>query len=130
VQDAEPKVKTRLNALSKQAGFHLAGGERKVVPWPWAQKRATFTRDKVATNFPNQGPRSQAGFRRSMPACGRDMGGVAADINKVTHGAADETKPGKINLRWIGQIQNERLLRNSGHRAPVRSGIRLPAGWW
>jgi multidrug efflux pump subunit AcrB len=64
---------------------------------------ATITRDKVATNS-NQ-TNIQPVFDIYASVQGRDLGGVAADINKVTTQLQKELKPGN-SIQVVGQIQS------------------------
>jgi multidrug efflux pump subunit AcrB len=64
---------------------------------------ATFKRDKVATNS-NQS-NIQPVFDVYASVQGRDLGGVAADISKVTTELQKELKPGNT-IQVLGQIQS------------------------
>jgi multidrug efflux pump subunit AcrB len=64
---------------------------------------ATFKRDAVATNS-NQ-TNIQPVFDIYASVQGRDLGGVAADINKVTTELQKKMKPGN-SIQVIGQIQS------------------------
>jgi multidrug efflux pump subunit AcrB len=64
---------------------------------------ATFKRDKVATNS-NQS-NIQPAFDVYASVQGRDLGGVAADIDKVTTELRKELKPGN-SIQVTGQIQS------------------------
>ena len=64
---------------------------------------ATFKRDTVATNS-NQ-TNIQPVFDIYASVQGRDLGSVAADINRITTGLQKELKPGN-SIQVIGQIQS------------------------
>jgi len=64
---------------------------------------ATFKRDQVTTNS-NQ-TNIQPVFDVYASVQGRDLGGVAADINKVTASLQKELKPGNT-IQVLGQIQS------------------------
>src|SRR3989442_10411237 len=64
---------------------------------------ATFNRDKVATNS-NQ-TNIQPVFDVYASVQGRDLGAVAADINKVTKELQQKLKPGN-SIQVVGQIQS------------------------
>src|SRR5258708_17927115 len=75
---------------------------------------ATFKRDKVATNS-NQ-TNIQPVFEIYAGVQGRDLGSVAAEINKVTAELQKKLKPGN-SIQVIGQIQSmSDSFRNLGIR--------------
>jgi multidrug efflux pump subunit AcrB len=102
VQTPEYRVNS-LNALGNTpVSATLATRLGETVPGMLSNV-ATFKRDKVATNS-NQ-TNIQPVFDVYASVQGRDLGSVAADINKVTTQLQKEMKPGN-SIQVIGQIQS------------------------
>ena len=110
VQTPEYKVNS-LNALANTpVSTSLAVGGQTVPGM--LSNVATFKRDKVATNS-NQ-TNIQPVFEVYASVQGRDLGSVAADINKVTTELQKQLKPGN-SIQVIGQIQSmNNSFRNLG----------------
>ncbi|WMT75654.1 efflux RND transporter permease subunit [Bradyrhizobium sp. Ash2021] len=101
VQTPEYKVNS-LNALANTPVSTSLAVSGQTVPGMLSNV-ATFKRDKVATNS-NQ-TNIQPVFDVYASVQGRDLGSVAADINKVTTELQKELKPGN-SIQVIGQIQS------------------------
>lgn len=101
VQTPEYKVNS-LNALANTPVSTSLAVSGQVVPGMLSNV-ATFKRDKVPTNS-NQ-TNIQPVFEIYASVQGRDLGGVAADIKKVTTDLQKELKPGNT-IQVIGQIQS------------------------
>src|SRR6202045_1015129 len=101
VQTPEYKVNS-LNALGNTPVSSSLAVSGQTVPGMLSNV-ATFKRDKVATNS-NQ-TNIQPVFEIYASVQGRDLGGVAADINKVTTELQKEMKPGN-SIQVVGQIQS------------------------
>src|ERR1700720_4663692 len=101
VQTPERKVNS-LNALANTPVSTSLAVSGQVVPGMLSNV-ATFKRDKVPTNS-NQ-TNIQPVFEVYASVQGRDLGGVAADINKVTTRVQKELKPGNT-IQVIGQIES------------------------
>jgi multidrug efflux pump subunit AcrB len=101
VQTPEYKVNS-LNALENTPVSTSLAVSGQVVPGMLSNV-ATFKRDKVATNS-NQS-NIQSVFDVYASVQGRDLGGVAADIDKVTTELRKELKPGN-SIQVTGQIQS------------------------
>jgi multidrug efflux pump subunit AcrB len=101
VQTPEYKVNS-LNALANTPVSTSLAVSGQTVPGMLSNV-ATFKRDKVATNS-NQ-TNIQPVFDVYASVQGRDLGGVAADINKVTTELQTKMKPGN-SIQVIGQIQS------------------------
>src|SRR5229473_1793366 len=101
VQTPERKVNS-LNALANTPVSTSLAVSGQVVPGMLSNV-ATFKRDKVATNS-NQ-TNIQPVFEIYASVQGRDLGSVAADINKVTTELQKKLKPGN-SIQVIGQIQS------------------------
>jgi multidrug efflux pump subunit AcrB len=101
VQTPEYKVNS-LNALANTPVSTSLAVSGQVVPGMLSNV-ATFKRDKVATNS-NQ-TNIQPVFEVYASVQGRDLGSVAADINKVTTELQKKLKPGN-SIQVIGQIQS------------------------
>jgi multidrug efflux pump subunit AcrB len=101
VQTPEYKVNS-LNALGNTPVSTSLAVSGQTVPGMLSNV-ATFKRDKVATNS-NQ-TNVQPVFDVYASVQGRDLGAVAADINKVTTELQRELKPGN-SIQVIGQIQS------------------------
>jgi multidrug efflux pump subunit AcrB len=101
VQTPERKVNS-LNALANTPVSTSLAVSGQVVPGMLSNV-ATFKRDKVPTNS-NQ-TNIQPVFEVYASVQGRDLGGVAADINKVTTELQKKLKPGN-SIQVIGQIQS------------------------
>jgi multidrug efflux pump subunit AcrB len=101
VQTPEYKVNS-LNALGNTPVSTSLAVSGQVVPGMLSNV-ATFKRDKVTTNS-NQ-TNIQPVFDVYASVQGRDLGGVAADIDKVTTALQKELKPGN-SIQVIGQIQS------------------------
>lgn len=101
VQTPEYKVNS-LNALGNTPVSTSLAVSGQVVPGMLSNV-ATFKRDTVATNS-NQ-TNIQPVFDVYASVQGRDLGSVAADINKVTTELQKELKPGN-SIQVIGQIQS------------------------
>jgi multidrug efflux pump subunit AcrB len=101
VQTPEYKVNS-LNALGNTPVSTSLAVSGQVVPGMLSNV-ATFKRDKVTTNS-NQ-TNIQPVFDVDASVQGRDLGGVAADIDKVTTALQKELKPGN-SIQVIGQIQS------------------------
>jgi len=101
VQTPEYKVNS-LNALGNTPVSTSLALNGQTVPGMLSNV-ATFKRDKVATNS-NQS-NIQSVFDVYASVQGRDLGGVAADIDKVTTELRKELKPGN-SIQVTGQIQS------------------------
>ena len=101
VQTPEYKVNS-LNALANTPVSTSLAVSGQVVPGMLSNV-ATFKRDTVPTNS-NQ-TNIQPVFDVYASVQGRDLGSVAADINKVTTELQKELKPGN-SIQVIGQIQS------------------------
>jgi multidrug efflux pump subunit AcrB len=101
VQTPEYKVNS-LNALANTPVSTSLAVSGQVVPGMLSNV-ATFKRDKVPTNS-NQ-TNIQPVFEIYASVQGRDLGGVAADISKVTSELQKELKPGNT-IQVLGQIQS------------------------
>jgi multidrug efflux pump subunit AcrB len=101
VQTPEYKVNS-LNALGNTPVSTSLAVSGQTVPGMLSNV-ATFKRDTVATNS-NQ-TNIQPVFDVYASVQGRDLGSVAADINKVTTQLQKELKPGN-SIQVIGQIQS------------------------
>ncbi len=101
VQTPEYKVNS-LNALGNTPVSTSLAVSGQTVPGMLSNV-ATFKRDKVATNS-NQS-NIQPVFDVYASVQGRDLGGIAADINKVTTQLQKELKPGN-SIQVTGQIQS------------------------
>jgi multidrug efflux pump subunit AcrB len=101
VQTPEYKVNS-LNALGNTPVSTSLAVSGQTVPGMLSNV-ATFKRDSVATNS-NQ-TNIQPVFDVYASVQGRDLGSVAADINKVTTELQKELKPGN-SIQVIGQIQS------------------------
>jgi multidrug efflux pump subunit AcrB len=100
VQTPEPKVNSMNALLNTPVSSSLAGAQ----PVPGMLSNvATIKRDKVATNS-NQ-TNIQPVFDVYASVQGRDLGSVAADINKVKTELQKEMKPGNT-IDVVGQIQS------------------------
>jgi multidrug efflux pump subunit AcrB len=101
VQTPEPKINS-MNALMNTpvSASTTVGGQ--IVPGMLSNV-ATFKRDKVPTNT-NQ-TNIQPVFDIYASVQGRDLGSVAADINKVRNELQKELKPGN-SIDVVGQIQS------------------------
>jgi multidrug efflux pump subunit AcrB len=101
VQTPEYKVNS-LNALANTPVSTSLAVSGQTVPGMLSNV-ATFKRDTIATNS-NQS-NIQPVFDVYASVQGRDLGSVAADINKVTTELQKELKPGN-SIQVIGQIQS------------------------
>jgi multidrug efflux pump subunit AcrB len=101
VQTPEYKINS-LNALGNTPVSTSLAMSGQTVPGMLSNV-ATFKRDTVATNS-NQ-TNIQPVFDVYASVQGRDLGSVAADINKVTTQLQKELKPGN-SIQVIGQIQS------------------------
>src|SRR5580693_9090415 len=101
VQTPEYKVNS-LNALGNTPVSTSLAVSGQVVPGMLSNV-ATFKRDTVPTNA-NQ-TNVQPVFDVYASVQGRDLGGVAADINKVTTQLQKKMKPGN-SIQVVGQIQS------------------------
>jgi multidrug efflux pump subunit AcrB len=101
VQTPEYKVNS-LNALANTPVSTSVAVSGQTVPGMLSNV-ATFKRDKIATNS-NQ-TNVQPVFDVYASVQGRDLGSVAADINKVTTQLQKELKPGN-SIQVVGQIQS------------------------
>jgi multidrug efflux pump subunit AcrB len=101
VQTPEYKVNS-LNALANTPVSTSLAVSGQTVPGMLSNV-ATFKRDKIATNS-NQ-TNVQPVFDVYASVQGRDLGGVAADINKVTTELQKQLKPGN-SIQVVGQIQS------------------------
>jgi len=101
VQTPEYKINS-LNALGNTPVSTSLAVSGQAVPGMLSNV-ATFKRDTVATNS-NQ-TNIQPVFDVYASVQGRDLGSVAADINKVTTQLQKELKPGN-SIQVIGQIQS------------------------
>ena len=101
VQTPEYKVNS-LNALGNTPVSTSVAVSGQTVPGMLSNV-ATFKRDTIATNR-NQ-TNIQPVFEIYASVQGRDLGGVAADINKVTTELEKKLKPGN-SIQVIGQIQS------------------------
>jgi multidrug efflux pump subunit AcrB len=101
VQTPEYKVNS-LNALGNTPVSTSLAVSGQIVPGMLSNV-ATFKRDKVPTNS-NQ-TNIQPVFEIYASVQGRDLGSVAADINKVTTELQKELKPGNT-IQVLGQIQS------------------------
>ena len=100
---ADAGVQSQLaECAGKHAGFHLAGGERPDGP-RHAQQCGDVQARHGATNS-NQ-TNIQPVFEIYASVQGRDLGSVAADINKVTAELQKQLKPGN-SIQVVGQIQS------------------------
>jgi multidrug efflux pump subunit AcrB len=110
VQTPEYRVNS-LNALGNTPVSTSLAVSGQTVPGMLSNV-ATFKRDKVPTNS-NQ-TNIQPVFDVYASVQGRDLGSVAADINKVTTQLQKEMKPGN-SIQVIGQIQSmNESFRNLG----------------
>jgi multidrug efflux pump subunit AcrB len=101
VQTPEYKVNS-LNALANTPVSTSLAASGQTIPGMLSNV-ATFKRDTVATNS-NQ-TNIQPVFEVYASVQGRDLGGVAADINKVTTELQKQLKPGN-RIQILGQIQS------------------------
>jgi multidrug efflux pump subunit AcrB len=101
VQTPEPKVNS-MNALKNTPVSSSLAVNGQMVPGMLSNV-ATFKRDTVPTNT-NQ-TNIQPVFDIYASVQGRDLGSVAADINKVTTELEKGMKPGNT-IRVVGQIQS------------------------
>jgi multidrug efflux pump subunit AcrB len=101
VQTPEYKVNS-LNALGNTPVSTSLALSGQIVPGMLSNV-ATFKRDRVATNS-NQS-NIQSAFDVYASVQGRDLGGVAADIAKVTTELRKQLKPGN-SIQVTGQIQS------------------------
>jgi multidrug efflux pump subunit AcrB len=101
VQTPEYKVNS-LNALQNTPVSTLLAVSGQTVPGMLSNV-ATFKREKIATNT-NQS-NIQPVFDVYASVQGRDLGSVAADINKVTAELQKQLKPGN-SIQVVGQIQS------------------------
>jgi multidrug efflux pump subunit AcrB len=101
VQTPEYKVNS-LNALGNTPVSTSLAVSGQIVPGMLSNV-ATLKRDKVATNS-NQ-TNIQPVFEIYASVQGRDLGSVAADINKVTTELQKQMKPGN-SIQVLGQIQS------------------------
>jgi multidrug efflux pump subunit AcrB len=101
VQTPERLVNS-LNALGNTPVSTSLAASGQIVPGVLSNV-ATFNRDKVATNS-NQ-TNIQPVFDVYASVQGRDLGAVAADINKVTKELQKKLKPGN-SIQVVGQIQS------------------------
>jgi multidrug efflux pump subunit AcrB len=101
VQTPERLVNS-LNALGNTPVSTSLAASGQTVPGVLSNV-ATFNRDKVATNS-NQ-TNIQPVFDVYASVQGRDLGAVAADINKVTKELQQKLKPGN-SIEVVGQIQS------------------------
>src|SRR5207302_101100 len=101
VQTPEYRINS-LNALANTPVSTSLAVSGQTVPGMLSNV-ATFKRDKVATNS-NQ-TNIQPVFDIYASVQGRDLGSVAADINKVTTELQKTLKPGN-SIQVIGQIQS------------------------
>jgi multidrug efflux pump subunit AcrB len=101
VQTPEYKVNS-LNALANTPVSTSLAVSGQIVPGMLSNV-ATFKRDTVPTNS-NQ-TNIQPVFDVYASVQGRDLGGVAADISKVTTELQKELKPGN-SIQVVGQIQS------------------------
>ena len=101
VQTPEYKINS-LNALGNTPVSTSLSVGGQTVPGMLSNV-ATFKRDTVATNS-NQ-TNIQPVFDVYASVQGRDLGSVAADINKVTTALQKELKPGN-SIQVVGQIQS------------------------
>jgi multidrug efflux pump subunit AcrB len=101
VQTPEYKINS-LNALANTPVSTSLALSGQTVPGMLSNV-ATFKRDKVATNS-NQ-TNIQPVFDIYASVQGRDLGSVAADINRVTAQLQKQLKPGNT-IQVIGQIQS------------------------
>ena len=101
VQTPEYKVNS-LNALQNTPVSTSLAMSGQTVPGMLSNV-ATFKREKVATNT-NQS-NIQPVFDVYASVQGRDLGSVAADINKVTAELQKQLKPGN-SIQVVGQIQS------------------------
>src|SRR5271156_299632 len=110
VQTPEPKVNS-LNALANTPVSTSLALSGQTIPGMLSNV-ATFKRDTVPTNS-NQ-TNIQPVFDVYASVQGRDLGSVAADINKVTTQLQKELKPGNT-IQVLGQIQSmDDSFRNLG----------------
>src|SRR5271156_1335128 len=111
VQTPEPKINS-LNALANTpVSTSLAANSVQPIPGMLSNV-ATFKRDTVPTNS-NQ-TNIQPVFDVYASVQGRDLGSVAAEINKVTTQLQKELKPGN-SIQVVGQIQSmDDSFRNLG----------------
>jgi multidrug efflux pump subunit AcrB len=96
------RLANSLNALGNTPVSTSLAASGQTVPGVLSNV-ATFNRDKVATNS-NQ-TNIQPVFDVYASVQGRDLGAVAADINKVTRELQQKLKPGN-SIQVVGQIQS------------------------
>ena len=101
---ADARIESEFTECAGQhAGFHLVGGER-----PGGARHAQQCRDLQARQrcrpTPTR-PTSSRSIDIYASVQGRDLGGVAADIHKVTTDLQKELKPGN-SIQVVGQIQS------------------------
>jgi multidrug efflux pump subunit AcrB len=101
VQTPEPIVDSMNALMNTPVSSSLARGGQPVPGM--LSNVATLKRDKVPTNS-NQ-TNIQPVFDVYASVQGRDLGSVAADINKVTNELQKELKPGNT-IQVVGQIQS------------------------
>src|ERR1700719_3736162 len=101
VQTPERQVNS-LNALRNTPGSTSLAQSGQVVP-AMLSNVATFKRDTVPTNSNQSNVQEVYDVYASVQ--GRDLGSVAADINKVTTQLQKELKPGNT-IQVVGQIQS------------------------
>jgi multidrug efflux pump subunit AcrB len=101
VQTPEYRVNS-LNALGNTPVSTSLSVGGQVVPGMLSNV-ATFKRDKIPTNSNQSNIQEVYDVYASVQ--GRDLGGVAADINKVTTELQKELKPGN-SIQVVGQIQS------------------------
>jgi multidrug efflux pump subunit AcrB len=101
VQTPEPKVNSMNALMNTPVSSSLTRGGQPVPGM--LSNVATLKRDKVPTNS-NQ-TNIQPVFDVYASVQGRDLGSVAADINKVTTQLQKELKPGNT-IQVVGQIQS------------------------
>ena len=110
VQTPEYRVNS-LNALANTPVSTSLAASGQVVPG-MLSNIATFKRDTVPTNSNQSNVQETYDVYASVQ--GRDLGGVAADIDKVTTQLQKELKPGN-RIQVTGQIQSMNdLFRNLG----------------
>jgi multidrug efflux pump subunit AcrB len=101
VQTPEPKVNS-MNALMNTPVSASVAASGQIIPGMLSNV-ATIKRDKVPTNS-NQ-TNIQPVFDIYASVQGRDLGGVATDIHKVTSELQKQLKPGNT-IELVGQIQS------------------------
>jgi multidrug efflux pump subunit AcrB len=101
VQTPEPKVNSMNALMNTPVSSSLTRGGQPVPGM--LSNVATLKRDKVPTNS-NQ-TNIQPVFDVYASVQGRDLGSVAADVNKVTTQLQKELKPGNT-IQVVGQIQS------------------------